>query len=44
MTALLYTCQTGQVDVAELLVSAKADVNVKDVRGWAVSVGVLSDL
>lgn len=37
MTALLYACQTGQADVAELLMSAKADVNTKDVRGWTVS-------
>ena len=37
MTPLLYACQDGQTGLAELLVSAEADVNAKDVRGWTVS-------
>ena len=38
MTPLLYACQACQTGLAELLVSADADVNVKDVRGWTVSI------
>lgn len=43
MTPLLYASQTGSTALAQLLISANADVNAKEVRGWTVSGDVINN-
>ena len=39
MSALMYACQRGRDKLVSYLVSAGADVNKQDCRGWTVSDG-----
>ena len=39
MTPLLYACDSHHREVASILISAKADVNKQDIRGWTVREG-----